>query len=54
MSALIGAFAGVVLAASLDSMPTRIFNSTMIYDVVLVVVLGGIGLSAAGAAYRTP
>lgn len=45
LSALIGAFAGVVLAASLDSMPTRIFNSTMIYDVVLVVVLGGIGLA---------
>jgi ribose transport system permease protein len=26
-------------------MPTRIFNSTLIYDVILVVVLGGIGLS---------
>lgn len=45
LSALIGAFAGMVLAASLNSMPTRIFNSTMIYDVILVVVLGGIGLS---------
>jgi ribose transport system permease protein len=45
LSALIGTFAGVVLAASLNSMPTRIFNSTLIYDVVLVVVLGGIGLS---------
>jgi ribose transport system permease protein len=28
-----------------NSMPTRIYNSTMIYDVILVVVLGGIGLS---------
>jgi len=45
LSALIGVFAGVVMAASVSSMPTRIFNSTMIYDVVLVVVLGGIGLS---------
>ncbi len=45
LSALIGAFAGMVMAASLNSMPTRIFNSTMIYDVILVVVLGGIGLS---------
>jgi ribose transport system permease protein len=45
MSALIGVFAGLVMAASVNSMPTRIFNSTMIYDVVLVVVLGGIGLS---------
>jgi ribose transport system permease protein len=34
-----------VLAASVNSMPTRIFNSTLIYDVILVVVLGGIGLS---------
>jgi ribose transport system permease protein len=45
LAALIGLFAGVVMAASVNSMPTRIFNSTMIYDVVLVVVLGGIGLS---------
>jgi ribose transport system permease protein len=45
LSALIGVFAGVVMSASVNSMPTRIFNSTMIYDVVLVVVLGGIGLS---------
>jgi ribose transport system permease protein len=45
LAALIGLFAGVVMAASVSSMPTRIYNSTMIYDVVLVVVLGGIGLS---------
>jgi ribose transport system permease protein len=45
LAALIGLFAGVVMAASINSMPTTIFNSTMIYDVVLVVVLGGIGLS---------
>ena len=45
LAALIGAFAGMVLAASVNSMPTRIFNSTLIYDVILVVVLGGIGLS---------
>ena len=45
LAALIGLFAGVVMAASVNSMPTRIYNSTMVYDVVLVVVLGGIGLS---------
>lgn len=45
LAALIGLFAGLVMAASVNSMPTRIFNSTMVYDVVLVVVLGGIGLS---------
>ena len=35
----------MVMAASVNSMPTRIYNSTLIYDVILVVVLGGIGLS---------
>ena len=45
LAALIGAFAGFVMAASVNSMPTRIYNSTLIYDVILVVVLGGIGLS---------
>jgi ribose transport system permease protein len=34
-----------VLAASLDIVSTRAFNSTLIYDVILVVVLGGIGLA---------
>ena len=45
LAALIGLLAGLVLAASVNSMPTRIFNSTLIYDVILVVVLGGIGLA---------
>ncbi len=45
LAALIGAFAGAVMAASVNSMPTRIYNSTLIYEVILVVVLGGIGLS---------
>lgn len=45
LAAVIGLFAGVVMAASVNSMPTRVYNSTMVYDVVLVVVLGGIGLS---------
>ena len=44
LAALIGMLAGLVLAASVNSMPTRIYNSTLIYDVILVVVLGGIGL----------
>jgi ribose transport system permease protein len=45
LASLIAGFAGIVLAASVNSMETRIFNSTLIYDVILVVVLGGIGLS---------
>ena len=42
---LIGCFAGLVLVVIGQQLPTRIFNSTLIYDVILVVVLGGIGLS---------
>lgn len=45
LSALFAAFAGMVMAASVNSMPTRIYNSTLIYDVILVVILGGIGLT---------
>jgi ribose transport system permease protein len=45
LATLTGVFAGLVMAASVSSMPTRIYNSTLVYDVVLVVVLGGIGLS---------
>ncbi|MGD0639936.1 MAG: ABC transporter permease [Roseiarcus sp.] len=45
ISAVIAVFAGLVLASSSNDMDTRIFNLTWIYDVILVVVLGGIGLS---------
>lgn len=45
LSAAIGACAGMVMAASIGSLPTRVFSSTLIYDVILVVVLGGIGLA---------
>ncbi len=45
VSAVVATFAGLVLAASSNNMDTRIFNLTWIYDVILIVVLGGIGLS---------
>lgn len=45
IAGLVAMFAGLVLSASSSSMDTRIFNLTWIYDVILVVVLGGIGLS---------
>ena len=45
LAAMVSVFAGLVLAASASNMDTRIFNLTWIYDVILVVVLGGIGLS---------
>jgi len=44
--------AGAVTAASVASMNMRIVNSTMIYDVLLVVVLGGIGLTGGRGGVR--
>jgi len=45
IAAVVSVFAGLVMASSANNMDTRIFNLTWIYDVILVVVLGGIGLS---------
>lgn len=51
-SSLIGFVAGMVTAASVASMNTRVANSTYVYDVILVVVLGGIGLSGGRGGVR--
>ena len=45
ISALIAYVAGIVMAASVDSVNTRVAISTMVYDIILIVVIGGIGLS---------
>lgn len=45
LSSLIGFGTGLVTAAAVGSMNTRLVTSTMVYDVILVVVLGGIGLA---------
>lgn len=52
LSALIGFVAGIVTAASVASMNTRVATSTYVYDVILVVVLGGIGLSGGRGGIR--
>lgn len=52
IAALIGFVAGLVTAASVDSMNTRLALSTYVYDVILVVVLGGIGLSGGKGGIR--
>jgi ribose transport system permease protein len=52
VSSLIGFVAGVVTAASVASMSIRVANSTFVYDVILVVVLGGIGLSGGRGGIR--
>jgi ribose transport system permease protein len=52
LSSLIGFIAGIVTAASVASMNTRLGISTYVYDVILVVVLGGIGLSGGKGGIR--
>jgi ribose transport system permease protein len=52
LSSLIGYMAGIVTAASVASMNTRVALSTYVYDVILVVVLGGIGLSGGKGGVR--
>lgn len=52
ISAFIALAAGLLTAASLHSMNTRIVNSTLLYDIILVVVIGGIGLSGGKGGMR--
>lgn len=52
ISALIAFSAGILTAASLQSINVRVVNSTLLYDVILVVVIGGIGLSGGKGGMR--
>ncbi len=52
VAALFACVAGAIVAFSLQSMNTRIVNSTLLYDVILIVVLGGIGLSGGKGGVR--
>jgi ribose transport system permease protein len=52
LSGTMAFLAGAVTAASVASMNMRVVNSTMIYDVLLVVILGGIGLSGGRGGVR--
>ena len=52
VSAIIAFLAALVMTASSSSINTRLINSTMVYDVLLVVVLGGIGLSGGRGGVR--
>lgn len=49
---IIALIAGVVMATAVSSMNTRVGLSTMVYDVILIVVLGGIGLSGGKGGIR--
>lgn len=52
ISGAIAFAAGVITATSVQSMNTRVVNSNMIYDVILVVVLGGVSLSGGKGSVR--
>jgi ribose transport system permease protein len=52
LSGIMAFLAGCVTAASVASMNMRMVNSTLIYDVLLVVILGGIGLSGGRGGVR--
>lgn len=52
MSSGTGFLAGLIMAMLVGSMNTRVVNSTMVYDVILIVVLGGIGLSGGKGGVR--
>ncbi|PWE52211.1 ABC transporter permease [Metarhizobium album] len=52
IAAVMAFLAGCVTAASIASMNMRMVNSTLIYDVLLVVILGGIGLTGGRGGVR--
>ena len=52
VTSLIGFAAGVITATAVNVMNTRIATSTMVYDVILVVVIGGVGLSGGKGGVR--
>nr|WP_237351973.1 ABC transporter permease [Rhizobium sp. ACO-34A] len=52
LSSVIAYGAGIVTASLLASVNIRVAQSTMVYDVILVVVLGGVGLSGGKGGVR--
>ena len=52
IAALTAFVAGILTAASLLSINTRVVNSTLLYDIVLVAVIGGIGLAGGKGGVR--
>jgi ribose transport system permease protein len=52
LSALIAYIAGIIMLGLVGGMNTQLYNSSLVYDVILVVVLGGIGLSGGKGGVR--
>lgn len=51
-SAFIAFVAGLLLCATVSTVNVRLANTTMVYDVILVVVIGGVGLSGGSGGVR--
>lgn len=52
ISSLIAFAAGIITATLVNSMNTRVASSTLVYDVILVVAIGGVGLSGGRGSVR--
>ncbi|GHF67317.1 ABC transporter permease [Seohaeicola zhoushanensis] len=52
LTATIAFIAGLVTAMAVESMNTRVVNSTLVYDVILIAVIGGISLSGGRGSVR--
>lgn len=52
LTAVIAFIAGLVTAMAVESMNTRVVNSTLVYDVILIAVIGGISLSGGRGSVR--
>ena len=52
VSSLVAFVAGVVTATLVNSMNTRVVSSTLVYDVILVVAIGGVSLSGGKGGVR--
>jgi ribose transport system permease protein len=52
VTAVIAFLTGIVMAMTVDSMNTRVVNSTLVYDVILIAVIGGVGLSGGKGGVR--
>ena len=51
-SSIIAFIAGVLMAATVSTVNTKLVSTTMVYDIILVVVIGGIGLSGGRGSIR--
>lgn len=52
ISSLVGFVAGIITATAVSAMNARVAGSTLVYDIILVVVIGGVGLSGGKGGVR--